>query len=83
MTGAGTSASRPTATWRISSYCANGSCVEVRLARPVQVRDGKDRSGPILVFARAEWTSFIASLKRGEYDPTRQGTSSDCQATNG
>ena len=56
------------ASWHTSSYSgANGDCVEVasNLTGAVAVRDSKDRSGPALVFAPAEWQAFIAGLKRG------------------
>jgi hypothetical protein len=58
-----------TAAWRTSSHSgANGDCVEVasNLAGAVAVRDSKDRSGPVLVFAPAEWDAFVAGMKNGE-----------------
>jgi Domain of unknown function (DUF397). len=57
------------ARWRTSSYTNSdgGNCVEVAtdLQGVVAVRDSKDRSGPVLVFTRAEWRDFIAGLKAG------------------
>lgn len=47
----------------------NGNCVEVAiLDREVAVRDTKDRSGPVLLFTPADWDSFVAGAKNGEFD---------------
>lgn len=57
------------AAWRTSSYSgANGDCVEVatNLADAVAVRDSKDRGGPSLAFAPAEWQAFVTELRNGE-----------------
>lgn len=55
-------------TWRKSSYSSGngGNCVEVAADGPgvVAVRDSKDPDGPALVFSPADWSAFIASLKR-------------------
>jgi hypothetical protein len=59
-----------TAQWRKSSYSStNGSCVEVRRSTgAVQVRDTKDRGGPILSFDPHSWHSFIAAVRAGHFD---------------
>jgi hypothetical protein len=56
--------------WRKSSFSStNGSCVEVRrMAASVQVRDTKDREGPVLTFAAESWQDFVAGLHHGEFD---------------
>ncbi|MQY20437.1 DUF397 domain-containing protein [Nocardia macrotermitis] len=49
--------------WRKSSYSGTngGNCVEVRFnGRGVQVRDSKDKSGPVLSFTPGEWDTFVA-----------------------
>ncbi len=58
------------ATWRKSSRSgADGACVEVRrTSRAVQVRDTKDRSGPVLSFPTEAWHGFIAGVHDGEFD---------------
>lgn len=56
-------------TWRKSKASSiNGACVEVRRQGDVQVRDTKDRSGPVLTFSAREWGSFIVGVKAGEFD---------------
>jgi hypothetical protein len=55
--------------WRKSTRSANGGdCVEVRQVDGVQVRDSKDRDGPVLTFDTATWTAFVDAVKRGELD---------------
>ena len=58
------------ADWHKSSYSSNnGSCVEVRrLPTMVEVRDTKDRSGPVLTFSADSWRSFVASVHKGDFD---------------
>lgn len=54
--------------WRKSSYCANGSCVEIAATdRGVMLRDSKDLSKPPLSFDRAAWLDFVHSVKAGEF----------------
>lgn len=59
--------------WRKSSRSgggANGSnCVEVGASTAaIAVRDTKHRTGPVLTADRPNWTSFLASVKSGEFD---------------
>ncbi len=59
---------RLTADWATSSYTSanGGECVEARHAdRAVQVRDTKDRNGPVLTFGADAWRSFTTQLKQG------------------
>lgn len=53
-----------TTVWRTSSYTGgNGNCVEVRLApHAVDVRDSKDRQGPVLTFEPDRWRAFLTTL---------------------
>ena len=56
------------APWRKSSRCNHGECIEVASLgiRRVAVRDSKDNvGGPRLVFAPAEWQSFVEDIKLG------------------
>lgn len=63
----------PEPTWRRSSRCDSGTCVEVALDPDglVLVRDSKD-PGPVLVFDPAEWDDFVAGVKAGEFDTNRE-----------
>jgi hypothetical protein len=58
------------ATWRKSSYSGGngGNCVEVAVLYDDgrAVRDSKDPDGPKLVFAPADWQSFIVAVKDGD-----------------
>ena len=59
------------ANWRTSSRSGgNGNCVEVadNLAAVVAVRDSKDPSGPVLVFAAEEWRRFTIEVQGGEFN---------------
>jgi hypothetical protein len=61
----------PGASWRKSSYSANGAnCVEIVSTLPgvVAVRDSKDRDGATLVTSGHAWSAFVAGIKRGEFD---------------
>jgi hypothetical protein len=52
--------------WQRSTYCANSSCVEVALlGGQVAVRDSKDREGPVLLFTREEWMTFVKRTRDG------------------
>ena len=54
--------------WRKSSRCAHGECIEVGelAASTIAVRDSKDRgSGPALVFTAAGWRRFVTAVRDG------------------
>ena len=62
-------ADSPDATWRTSSRCSHGDCVEVGAvpARAVAVRDTKNRgSGPDLLFTPTAWRFFVAAVRRSD-----------------
>ncbi|OJF10263.1 DUF397 domain-containing protein [Couchioplanes caeruleus] len=56
--------------WRTSSRSGgNGQCVEVRRVEDaIQVRDSKDRSGPVFSFSLGAWEAIVAGVKAGEFD---------------
>lgn len=52
--------------WRRSSRCESGSCVEVAITdAAVYVRSPND-PGVELQFSREEWAEFLAAVKEGE-----------------
>jgi hypothetical protein len=60
------------AEWRKASYSSSngGTCVEVARNLPgaVAVRDSMDPDGPKLMFSPAEWRTFTAAVRDGEFD---------------
>ncbi|PZS39463.1 MAG: DUF397 domain-containing protein [Pseudonocardiales bacterium] len=59
------------ATWRKSSRSngAGGDCVEVADLDGGHraIRDSKNPTGPALIFPRAEWAAFTASVRTGDF----------------
>ncbi|WP_030887195.1 DUF397 domain-containing protein [Streptomyces sp. NRRL F-5053] len=52
--------------WHRSSYSGTGgNCVEVAvgLEAAVPVRDSKVWSGPVVLFGRPAWTTFLATVR--------------------
>lgn len=59
------------ARWRRASKCDNssGNCVEVAMiGNATAVRDSKDADGPVLVYTRSEWATFVEGVKNNEFD---------------
>ena len=60
------------AVWRKSSYSSGngGNCVEIagNLLDVVVVRDSKDPDGPVLTLTSAQWRTFAAGVKTGDFD---------------
>jgi hypothetical protein len=52
--------------WRKSSRCDSGTCIEVALTESGVRLRGSEDPGRALHFSRAEWAEFVAALKRGE-----------------
>lgn len=59
----------PVCPWRTSSYSnGDGECVAVSASPThVAVRDSKDRSGPVLLYPRAAWLSFVSAGKNERF----------------
>jgi hypothetical protein len=52
------------ARWRKSSHSEAGNCAEAALrGGTVLVRDSKDKHGPVLAFAPADWQQFLEGVK--------------------
>jgi hypothetical protein len=58
------------ANWTKSSFCGpQPNCVEVRyLNGMVEVRDGKNLSGVVMVLTRGEWEMFVLGAKNEEFE---------------
>ena len=56
--------------WVKSAASGDGnSCVEAQVTvTGVNVRDSKDRSGPVLSFTTEEWEAFLAGARGGEFN---------------
>ncbi|MCG8919900.1 DUF397 domain-containing protein [Actinokineospora sp. PR83] len=59
------------ADFRQSSFCSNGSCVQVGLLTDgrVALRDSKNPAVPAQVFPEQGWDLFRARVKSGALDP--------------
>ena len=56
-------------TWRRSSRCDTGSCVEVDLT-PDRVRVRNSQAPDVVVeFDAEEWAAFVAGVEVGEFRP--------------
>ncbi|MFJ2030825.1 DUF397 domain-containing protein [Streptosporangium sp. NPDC087985] len=60
------------ARWRKSTLSGDdgSDCVEIAgLSGGRQaVRDSKDRNGPALILTPGQWTTFVNSIKNGDFD---------------
>ncbi len=57
------------AAWRKSSHSGqDGNCVEIATNLPgiVVMRDSKNPDGPVLRFARTDWSVIILAMQAGE-----------------
>jgi Domain of unknown function (DUF397) len=57
------------AVWRKSTRSSgDGACVEVAaLTSATAVRDSKDPAGPVFTVTPAQWATFTAALRVGEF----------------
>jgi uncharacterized protein DUF397 len=57
------------ARWVTATASAATNCVEVTIGDEwVEVRDSKDRAGPVLRFTRREWRAFLLGARNDEFD---------------
>ena len=59
------------ARWRKSTASnPSGSCVEIAElpGGAIAVRNSRDKSGPALLYPRAELAAFLAGIRNGEFD---------------
>jgi hypothetical protein len=57
-------------TWKRSSKCGTGTCVEVDLdwSDGVRLRDSKRPEHQYFWFTPDEWRAFVEGVKAGEFD---------------
>ncbi len=54
--------------WQKSSKCDSATCVEVAsTGDQIVVRDSKEIDGPVLRFSAAQWSSFVAGVRAGDF----------------
>jgi hypothetical protein len=53
--------------WRKSSECVNGECVEIARGPGTVLLRRSDTPG-VLEFTASEWAVFVDALRRGEFD---------------
>lgn len=60
----------PTTPWiKARASDSNGSCVEMRRhSGMIEIRDSKDRSGPVLRFRDDEFAAMLDGAKNAEFD---------------
>jgi hypothetical protein len=57
---------------KASASDQSGTCAEMRRhAGMVEVRDTKDRQGPVLRFTAAEFAAWLDGARKGEFDHLR------------
>jgi len=62
----------PQPTWRRSTRCEGGQCVEVALLDDAAaMRDGKDPERGELLFSHREWAHFLGAVRAGAFDRAR------------
>ena len=54
---------------KASASSPDDQCVEMRTHDgAIEVRDSKDRSGPVLRFTPAEFAAWLDGVRKGEFD---------------
>lgn len=54
---------------KASKSASNNDCVEMRRnGATVEVRDSKDKTGPVLRFTPAELDAWLDGVRKGEFD---------------
>jgi hypothetical protein len=65
-----------TTPWQRSSFCANGSCVEVaHEGEDILIRDSKQPGRAPLRFDIDEFSAFVAGVRNGDFDHFTLGAS--------
>jgi hypothetical protein len=56
--------------FKSSESTGYNNCVETQMYTDgsVDVRDSKDKSGPVLHYTADEWNAFLGGARKGEFD---------------
>ncbi|HTS96222.1 MAG TPA: DUF397 domain-containing protein, partial [Streptosporangiaceae bacterium] len=55
--------------WRVARTCNAGTCIRVAAdGDTVFLGDSKSPEGPVLVYSRSEWTTFVEGVRGGDFD---------------
>lgn len=57
-----------THTWKRSSFCESGACIEVRYDGGIILARDSTRPNLMIVAGEQNWADFIAGVKAGEFD---------------
>jgi hypothetical protein len=61
------------ARWVKATASATSNCVEVAIGDDcIEVRDSKNRAGPVLHFTPREWRAFLLGVRNDEFDLPRE-----------
>ena len=65
-----TEAERASLAWfKAQASTHNGQCVELAsVGDKIAIRDSRDPDGPILVYKRAEFKTFLDAIRDGQFD---------------
>jgi hypothetical protein len=55
-------------TWRSSSYCAGGECIEVAVVDDAVLIRASASPDHVIRIAKAEWNALMAGIRSGEFD---------------
>jgi hypothetical protein len=55
--------------WHAAQRCNCGNCVRIATnGEQFFIRDSKSPEGPVLMYTKSEWVSFIEGVRQGDFD---------------